>query len=166
MVKIPICRAEQGLRALLFRVNKKSPGGGCRRGKISIYKVLDFAAEGFGEADHHTHLGFAQVILFLLIKLHHTQGNARGVTELLLGKATGFPDGVQLGFTGFLVPADDGICGYHELRVVRFVVNIHGEYGGEGQSVCNDILEPSAALPLVVSENPTGPILTTFEIWV
>ena len=109
MVKIPICRAEQGLRALLFLVHKKSPGGGCRRGKISIYKVLDFAAEGFGEADNHIDLGFAQVILFLFVELHHAQSNARGVAELLLGKATGFPDGVQLGFAGFFVALDDGI---------------------------------------------------------
>ena len=48
MVKIPICRTEQGLRALLFLVHKKSPGGGDRRGKKSIDQVLNFAAEGFG----------------------------------------------------------------------------------------------------------------------
>ena len=38
---------------------------------MSVDKVLNFAAEGFGEADNHIDLGFAQVILFLLIKLHH-----------------------------------------------------------------------------------------------
>ena len=30
---------------------KKSPGGGYRRGKTSVDKVLDFAAEGLGSID-------------------------------------------------------------------------------------------------------------------
>ena len=39
---------EQGLWALLFLVHKKSPGGECRRGIVSIDKILNFAAEGLG----------------------------------------------------------------------------------------------------------------------
>ena len=38
---------EQGLQVLLFLVHKKSPGGKCRRGTMSVDKVLNFAAEGF-----------------------------------------------------------------------------------------------------------------------
>ena len=131
---------------------------------MSVYKVLNFAAEGFGQSDNHIDLGFAQVILFLLIKLHHTQRNTGGVAELLLGKAASFPDGVQLGLPGFFVASDNGICGFHEFAVISFVVDIHTENGGEGQSVRNDILKPSSALPLVVGKNPAGPILTPLEI--
>ena len=50
---------EQGLQVLLFLVHKKSPGGKCRRGKMSVDKVLNFAAEGFGQSDNHIDLGFA-----------------------------------------------------------------------------------------------------------
>ena len=71
---------EQGFRVLLFLVHKKSPDGGCRRGKMSVDKVLNFAAEGFDEADNHIDLGFAYVILYLLIKLNHTQRNTGSVT--------------------------------------------------------------------------------------
>ena len=77
---------------------------------MSIYKVLNFAAKGFGEADNYIDLGFAQVILFLLVELHHAQRNTGGIAELLLGKAPGLPDGVQLRLPGFLVSANNGIC--------------------------------------------------------
>ena len=113
-----------------------------------INKVLNFAAEGFCQTDNHIDLGFAQVILFLLIKLHHAQRNAGGIAELLLGKSTGFADGMQLGLPGFFVASDNGIGGFNELAVISFVVNIHGENGGEGQPIRNDILEPSAALEI------------------
>ena len=131
---------------------------------MSIYKVLNFAAKGFGEADDYIDLGFAQVILFLLVKLHHAQGNTGGIAELLLGKAPGLPDGVQLRLPGFLVSANNGICGFHKLGIVSLMVDIHGEDGGEGQPIRNNILKPSAALPLVVGENPTGPVFPTLEI--
>ncbi len=65
-----------------FYGHKKSPGGGCRQGKMSVDKVLDFAAEGFCQTDNHIDLGFAQVILFLLVELHHAQSNAGCVAEL------------------------------------------------------------------------------------
>ena len=95
-----------------------------------VDKVLNFAAKGFCQADNHIDLGFAQVILFLLVELHHTQGNAGGIAELLLSKAPGFPDGMQLGLPGFFVALDDSISGFHEFGDVSFVVDIHGEDRG------------------------------------
>ena len=84
---------------------------------MSVDKVLNFTAEGFGQSDNYIDLGFAQVILFLLVKLHHAQRNTGGIAQLLLGKSTGFSDGVQLGLPGFFVAPDNGISGFHELAV-------------------------------------------------
>ena len=131
---------------------------------MSVDKVLNFAAQGFCETDDYIDLGFAQVILFLLIKLHHAQGDAGGIAELLLGKAPGFPDGVQPGLSGFFVPSDDGVGRVHEFGVISLMVDIHTEDSGEGQTVRNDVLKPSAALPLIVGENPAGPVFPSLEI--
>ena len=99
---------------------------------MSVDKVLNFAAKGFGEADNYIDLGLAQVILFLLVELHHAQSNTGCIAELLLGKTAGFPDSVQLGFPGLCVSANNGICGFHEFAIVSLVMDIHGEDHGKG----------------------------------
>lgn len=103
-----------------------------------VDKVLNFAAEGFCQADNHIDLGFAQVILFLLVELHHAQSNTGCIAQLLLRKATSFPDGVQLRFPGLFVSANNGICRFHELAVFHkasdvFLGGIKGNDGCQGR---------------------------------
>ena len=57
---------------------------------FSLKQVLNFTAERFCKPYHNVSLRFRNIILPLLIKLNHSECNARTVGKLLLRKATSF----------------------------------------------------------------------------